>query len=129
MAGRLLLDTNIVIDLIEGRESVRRLVQSSQEVFIPVIALGELYYGAFRSRRVGENLKKLEELAAERSIIFCNADTARHYGAIKGKLRTIGNPIPDNDVWIAAVALQHSLTIVTRDHHFQVIDGLQTISD
>ena len=54
----------------------------------------------------------------------CDFDTARLYGRIKAELRRKGKPIPENDIWIAAAAIQYGLTLVTRDRHFDFIDGL-----
>ena len=58
------------------------------------------------------------------TILVCDTETARQYGRIKVELRRKGRPIPENDMWIAAVALQHGLTLATRDAHFDAIDGL-----
>ncbi|WP_322746135.1 PIN domain-containing protein [Nostoc sp. LEGE 06077] len=58
----------------------------------------------------------------------CDVETARQYGEIKNKLRLKGHPLPENDIWIASVALQYQLTLVTRDAHFQQVENLQTVS-
>jgi tRNA(fMet)-specific endonuclease VapC len=57
-------------------------------------------------------------------ILGCNVDTARWYGRIAAQLKTIGRPIPQNDIWIAAIARQYELTMLTRDKHFENVDGL-----
>jgi tRNA(fMet)-specific endonuclease VapC len=79
-----------------------------------------LCYGARRSGRVGANLARIDELVAGSTILVCDAETARQYGDVKNKLRLEGRPLPENDLWIAALALQHDLILVTRDAHFQV---------
>lgn len=89
--------------------------------------LGELHYGARKSGRFQENLARIEALAANSAIIDCDAATARQYGDVKNRLRIKGRPLPENDVWIAALALQYSLTLVTRDAHFQEVENLQTV--
>lgn len=71
-----------------------------------------------------ENLAKLETLATTANIVSCVLATARVYGEIKTALRLLGRPLPENDVWIAAVAIQHRLTLVTRDAHFEQVAGL-----
>jgi tRNA(fMet)-specific endonuclease VapC len=128
MSGRFLLDTNIIIALFANEASIINNLAQADEVFIPSIALGELHYGARKSGRSQKNLERIEEFAANNTIIECNANTARQYGDVKNKLRIKGRPLPENDVWIAALALQHDLTLVTRDAHFQEVENLQTIS-
>lgn len=124
MNGRFLLDTNVIIALFAGETSLRNQLEQAKEVFVPTIALGELYFGAKKSRRAEENLKRLDEFAISASVLSCDLDTARTYGAIKNSLRQEGKPIPENDIWIAAIARQYGLTLVTRDAHFDGIDGL-----
>jgi len=124
MSGRILLDTNIVIALF-GREAVieQRLAEA-EEVFVSSIVLGELYYGAQKSTRVETNVTRVNTFAASNAILGCDTTTAQYYGAIKNQLRAKGQPIPENDIWIAAIAKQHQLTLVTRDGHFRAVDGL-----
>ena len=124
MSGRYLLDTNIVIALFANDEAVLENLQRAAEVFIPCIVVGELCYGAHKSSRVKANLKRIDELAASNVILSCDAATARQYGIIKHQLRQKGHPIPENDLWIAALALQYSAVLVTRDSHFGEIDNL-----
>jgi tRNA(fMet)-specific endonuclease VapC len=95
------------------------------EVFTPAIVLGELYYGAYKSSRVEENISRINEFASHSAILLCDAVTARWYGEIKDGLRKKGHPIPENDIWITAIALQYDLILVTRDDHFQDIAGLE----
>lgn len=125
MSGRYLLDTNIVIALFAREAPIIERLEQAQEVFVPCMTLGELYYGAHRSERVTQNLAKIAEFAASSSILPCSAETAREYGAIKNALRAKGTPIPENDIWIAAVARQYDLVLVTRDRHFDVIENLK----
>ncbi len=127
-AGRLLLDTNIVVGLINGDAAVLSRVAATDEVFVPSIVLGELYYGAFRSARASQNAARVDALADGRAILVTDRTTARHYEALKDQLRTKGRPIPENDLWIAAIAIQHDLTLATRDAHFAELDSL-TIDD
>ncbi len=125
MAGRFLLDTNIVIALFAQEPSVREQLSRAEEVFIPTVVLGELYYGARRSTKIEENLSRIDELAATALVLTCDTGTAQQYGSIKDGLRSRGRPLPENDIWVAAIARQHSLTLVSRDAHFEEVDGLQ----
>lgn len=84
----------------------------------------------FRRTKVGTvkaNLARIDEFAAHNVVLGCNAETARHYGEIGNTLRLKGRPLPENDIWIAAIALQHDLTLVTRDTHFNEIDGFKVV--
>jgi tRNA(fMet)-specific endonuclease VapC len=101
-------------------------MEQAQEVFVPCVALGELYYGAHKSGRVAQNLAKISEFAASSSILSCSEETAQEYGAIKNMLRTKGRPIPENDIWIAAIARQYDLVLATRDTHFDAIESFES---
>lgn len=124
MSGRLLLDTNIVIALFAQDTLVQDRLAASEEVFVPSVVLGELYYGARKSGRVRTNVARIDEFAASNAVLECDIETARQYGHIKNLLRTKGRPIPENDIWIAAIAQQHQLTLISRDEHFKEVDGL-----
>jgi tRNA(fMet)-specific endonuclease VapC len=110
--------------LFKDDENVRTKIAASAEVFVPAIAIGELYYGAQHSAKVEKNMKQVREFAAASTVLPVELTTAEHYGQIKNELKTKGCPLPENDVWIASIARQHSLTVVTRDQHFKEIDGL-----
>jgi tRNA(fMet)-specific endonuclease VapC len=121
-----LLDTNIVIGLFANESSIKEKIKSFfGNIFIPSIVLGELFYGAEQSTRKDYNRRKIEELAEASLVLECDADTARFYGKIKNQLKIKGTPIPENDIWIAALADQHQLILVTRDKHF---NNVETIS-
>ena len=124
MNGKALLDTNIVIALIANEASIVDKIRLVEAVFIPSIVIGELYFGAYRSSRVDANIKRVSELAASAQVLNCDADTAQYYGRIKEDLRKAGRPIPENDIWIAAIGMQHELTVVSRDVHFNEVVGL-----
>ena len=127
MSGRFLLDTNIVIALFADEAIVKDNLVQASEVFIPSIVVGELCYGARKSGRVGTNLARIDELVAGSTILVCDIETARQYGEVKNNLRLKGRPLPENDVWIAALALQHDLILITRDAHFQEVENLLTM--
>lgn len=128
MNGRYLLDTNIIIALFADDRAVKENLSKAGETFVPSIAIGELCYGARKSARVQENLARIGEFAASSVVVGCNTDTARRYGEIKNALRIKGRPLPENDIWIAAIVLQHDLTLVTRDEHFNEIESLQVVA-
>ena len=125
MGGRFLLDTNIVIALFAQDPLVQERVRQAEAVFVPSIVLGELYYGARRSANIQANLSRIDELAATASVLPCDVEAAQQYGLIKNSLRARGRPIPENDIWVAAIARQHALILASRDMHFKEVDGLQ----
>jgi tRNA(fMet)-specific endonuclease VapC len=123
--GKYILDTSVIIALFADDASVKKKLEEADEIFISCIAIGELYYGAWKSARTQENLARIDEFAADNVVLECNSETARRYGEIKNALRVKGRPIPENDIWIAAIALQHDLTVATRDTHFGEIANLK----
>lgn len=124
MRGRCLLDTNIVIALLGEDATVLQRLADTQEVFLCSIVLGELHYGARNSARVTENVARIENLRSANTVLVCDSSTAAYYGQIKAGLRQAGTPIPENDIWIAAIARQHALTVVSRDGHFANVDNV-----
>ena len=124
MSGSVLLDTNILIGILAKDEAILSRLVETEAVFLPSIALGELYFGAFKSAHPDDNAERIDRLAASTAILYCDGNTALHYGRIKTGLRAKGRPIPENDIWIAAIAQQHGLTVVSRDLHFREIENL-----
>lgn len=124
MAGSLLLDTNVVVALLAGNPEVRDSVSQADLTFLPSIVLGELYYGAWKSRQREANSNKIARLAAKSAVLPVDAVTALHFGQIKSALKSKGRPIPENDIWIAARAKQYDLILLTRDQHFNEVDGI-----
>lgn len=125
MNGRFLLDTNIIISLFAKDPQIHDRIANVQEVFVPCIAIGELYFGAYKSVKIQENIARIDEFALNNTVLSCNTETARKYGDIKNRLKDKGQPIPDNDIWIAAIAQQYALTLVTNDTHFDTIENLK----
>jgi len=120
-----LLDTNIIIALFAGDTSVKERLAEAEHVFVPAVVLGELYFGVYRSARTDANYAQLNDFASSNVVLVCSITTARCYGKIKNALLKKGRPIPENDIWIAAIAKQYELTMVTRDSHFDEIDNLE----
>jgi tRNA(fMet)-specific endonuclease VapC len=127
VSGSYLLDTKAVIALLKAENSIQELLAGIDETFLSFIVLGEPYFGAEKSQRTQANLLEIERFAAGCTVLGCNLETARHYGRIKLDLMRKGCPIPENDLWIAATARQHDLSLVTRDGHFDDIEGLSLL--
>lgn len=128
MNGKYLLDTNIIIALFAEEQSVLSRIAQTDAICISNIVLGELYYGARKSTRVDNNIRRIDEFATVNTILECDQETSTQYGQIKYHLRAKGRPIPENDIWLAAQALQHQLTLVSRDDHFLEVDELLLIN-
>ena len=124
-AGELLLDSDVVIALFRRDRSVENALGAARRIFIPVIVLGELLAGALRGGQVQRERERIAALLASGRVLDCDSATAEHYAQVKDQLRRRGRPIPENDVWIAALARQHGLTLASRDRHFDQIEGLR----
>ncbi len=118
------LDTNIVIALQARDGRVVERVAAADTVVLPSVVVGELYFGARKSGQVSRNIARLDVYLARFVVLDVDTITAQYYGQIRNDLRIIGRPIPENDIWIAATALRHGLTLATRDQHFQHVAGL-----
>jgi len=127
MNGKYLLDTNVVIAFLIKDESVIDRPAPQDQLYVSSTIIGELFYGAFNSGMVEENCNRVENFIRDTSTVTCDTDTARIYGQVKTLLRKQGRPIPDNDIWIATVARQYGLTLVTRDEHFNHVDDLNLV--
>ncbi len=127
MSGSIILDTNIVIKFFGGDKHIIDNITSTELIYIPTIVYGELFYGAYNSKNVKSNINRLEQYFKSCECLECNFETSKHYGNIKSNLKTAGTPIPENDIWIAALSIQHNLPLVSSDSHFKYIAGLKLI--
>ena len=114
---RYLIDTNIIVDLFGNDEKIKDKL-SAVKIIIPSVVAGVLYFGAYASSREKTRINEVAEFIGNYEVIYIDEDTARYYGQIKPQLKTSGTPIPENDVWISALSMQHDLTVATRDLHF-----------
>jgi len=117
---RLVLDTSAYSHMRTGHAALLDLLAAAEALLIPVTVLGELE-GAFEiGSRAKANRHSLTEFLSEPFVFVLDTtpDVARHYGQIYARQRRSGRPIPVNDMWIAALVLQHRLTLYARDRHF-----------
>jgi tRNA(fMet)-specific endonuclease VapC len=124
IGNKFLLDTNIVIDIFDGNMEIAKKVSKLSEFYISSVVLGELYVGVNRVTNKAKHLKKVDDFLQLCTVLDIDSTTAKHYGEIVAILYKKGKPIPSNDVWIAASAAQHNLTLISRDKHFKEIDGI-----
>lgn len=121
------MDTNVVIDLFKGKLSVFELIEKQQTVYIPTAVLAELYLGAYRSNNEQKHLQEIKDFLLRCTVLHADHITAEQYAVVKTALLKKGKPIPENDIWIAATALQHKLPLYTNDNHFGEVTGLDLI--
>jgi tRNA(fMet)-specific endonuclease VapC len=126
---RLALDTNRYTDLCRGHGGVVALVEHAEVVFLPFAVLAELRSGFINGTRGAENERILRRFLMKPSVavLFADDQTTHHYAAVFRQLRRQGTPIPINDLWIAALVLQHDLVLCDRDHHFDHLPQLTRI--
>lgn len=126
IGNNVLLDTNIISAWLKGESAIADKIDNSTATYIPVIVVGELYYGAQYSTNVEKNISNILKVTTRYDVLHIDKNTAASYGIIKAALRKKGKPIPENDIWIAAIAQQYDLILITRDKHFLEIDNLNT---
>ena len=123
----MILDTNGLSALAEGEPALEPLLRRAAQVAIPVIVLGEYRYGISQSRNHIHYEQWLAEYLPSFKILDVDEQTTIFYSAVRRELKKAGTPIPSNDVWIAALCRQHSLPLLSRDHHFDAVSGILRI--
>ena len=123
----MILDTNAISALLSGDPALQAVLAPADRHHLPAIALGEYRYGLKSSRHAPALGALLDELEAESLPVPVNSATARHYADIRNELKLAGRPIPENDLWIAALGRQHRLPIVSRDEHFDAVKGARRV--
>ena len=127
---RLLIDTNIYSNAQRGTSEVLEVLQRIDEIAICSVSIGELLSGFKNGRRQSENRRELAEFLDAPRVRICAVDetTAEFYAEVLDSLRQSGDPIPTNDIWIAAIAFQHGLRLYTLDGHFSKVPGLALVA-
>jgi tRNA(fMet)-specific endonuclease VapC len=117
---RLALDTNRYTDFCRGEPRTVGILESAETIFLPFVVLGELRAGFSVGKYGAENERVLRELLMRDGVypLLADEQTTYHYAAVYRQLRTQGTPIPTNDMWTAALVVQHNLVLCHRDHHF-----------
>ena len=130
MEVRVALDTNRLTDLFQGDAQLADRLGECDEVWIPLIVVAEIKAGFYGGSQQHRNEILLSSFLAKPTvdILFPGRETAEHYARLFVQLRRAGTPIPDNDLWIAALTRQHSLPLLSRDQHFDVVPGLKRVS-
>ena len=123
---RVLIDTNIYSELLRGNKFVSDLLKKPDIIAFSVISIAELLSGFKNGDREKENLEELDRfIYSPRVVIYdIDSETSEFYAKIYDELKRSGDPIPTNDLWIAALALQHGTKLFTLDKHFKKVQGL-----
>lgn len=122
-----ILDTNVIIRLLNGNENVRNAIYDFTNIHIPVVVIGELLFGAEKSQKRDLNRRNYLAFCAPYPILDITQKVADVYGKLKKELQSNGNIMPENDMWIAATAIANDMTVITQDKHFEHIPNLSVI--
>jgi tRNA(fMet)-specific endonuclease VapC len=123
---KIALDTNRYSDLCRGEASVVRTLEAADEVWLPFVVVGELRAGFAVGSQGPRNEAALRRFLLKPGVgvLYAGEQTTHHYAAVYRQLRKQGTPIPTNDMWIAALVLEHSLNLCDRDAHFDHLPQL-----
>ena len=120
----MILDTRGLSALAESEPALDAFLRKAAQVAIPVIVLGEYRYGISHARYRKQYEQWLGQYLSSFRILDVDERTTVSYCAVRTELKQAGTPIPPNDVWIAALCRQHSLPLLSRDHHFDAVTGI-----
>jgi len=123
----LILDTNALSAIGGADAGASQLFRTARRVAIPVIVLGEYRFGIGQSRVKRKYERWLADLISVCEVLAVDEETAIQYAELRTQLKRAGTPIPSNDAWIAALSRQHSLPILSRDRHFDLIKGVRRV--
>lgn len=126
MPGKICIDTNIAIDILNGNAKILKFLDAYGSIILPITVIGELRFGAYRSAKKSDNLVKIDALEMRCEIIEIGSSVADYYGSIKAFLAEKGTPIPENDIWIAACCFSVDAPLLSYDKHFKEIPHLKT---
>jgi tRNA(fMet)-specific endonuclease VapC len=126
VAVRVAIDTNRYVDLCKGVVETVELLEEAEAIILPFVVLGELRAGFAHGRRQAENERTLRGFLLKEGVhtLFADDQTTHHYASVFRQLRKQGTPIPTNDMWLAALVLQHNLALHARDKHFDHLGQL-----
>lgn len=123
--NKIALDTNIAIDLLNGKSEIIDVVSQFEFTYLPVTVCGELLFGAKNSGKAKSNELKYKGFINACVILETNSLIAEKYADIRFELKSKGKPIPENDICIAAICATNDIILFTRDAHFANIDDLK----
>ena len=122
------MDTNAVIAYREGISEVCKRIDEADVIILPVTVIGELLYGVLNSTKTKNNEKFVHKFAEYSLVMPIDESVSARYAKVRFDLKQRGNPIPENDIWIAAACLVLEVPLLSRDDHFKLVPGLNVIS-
>jgi len=122
-----ILDTNALSDLFRQNQSLRAHLQRADRLYLPVIVLGEYLYGIKNSTRAKELTELLTGFMQDIQLLGMGKATSFHYADIRWELKKKGTPIPENDIWIAGIVREYKLPLLSRDTHFDLVEGVERL--
>jgi tRNA(fMet)-specific endonuclease VapC len=125
--GNVLLDTSVVVAVLRRVPGVKERLSEAAGLLVPLEVLGELEYGANLATPAQRQREAVQAFMEGATLLLPTARTSAEYGQIKAALKAVGTPIPENDVWIAAAAVEHGWPLATRDAHFKQVPGLTVL--
>ena len=129
MAVKVAVDTNRYVDFARGDPAAADVLENAEQVLVPLIVLGELRAGFAVGSKGARNEGGLRRflLRPGVSVLFPDEQTTHHYATVYRQLRQQGTPVPTNDMWIAALVLQHGVVLYARDAHFDHLPQIPRI--
>ncbi len=123
----MILDTNSLSAFADGDEGLLRIIKDQVDLAVPAIALGEYLYGIQASRSRARYEQWLNTNLPLFELLEVGRETAQCYAEIRRELKAAGQPIPTNDLWIAALAREHRLPLLSRGRHFEAVQRLRVL--
>lgn len=129
MAVEIAIDTNRYRDFVDGKSDAVDVFRKAQCIYVPLVVVAELRAGFAVGSRGAENDRVFEQFLhrGRVEVLLPNLETTRHYANLYRQLRSSGTPIPTNDLWIAALVIQHELMLFSRDTHFDALPQLPKV--
>jgi tRNA(fMet)-specific endonuclease VapC len=118
------LDTNIAVDILNGKPAILELLRQFDVIYLPITVSGELLFGAKNSASRVRNESRYRAFIDSCILLDTNSLVADAYAEIRLSLKQKGRPIPENDIWIAALCVVHEIPLLSHDRHFEYVDGL-----
>ncbi len=128
MGGKFIIDTNAIIDFRAGYKGIVKIFSEAETLYLPVIVLGELLYGAKNSSNVKNNLDFIKKFLEHTIVVSIDSQIAEYYSEVRTLLKKQGKPIPENDLWIAGICKKLNLPLLTKDFHFKLIKGITVVN-
>lgn len=127
MSGKIALDTDVAIKFLNGNAQIAEILLNHSEICMPAIVAGELIFGALNSKHSDQNLAKHKKLIQRTRLLTVGEATAITYAKTRLSLKKKGRPIPENDLWIAALCIENKIPLFSNDAHFEDIEHLSIL--